>query len=218
MYARGEGASQPTGVNCHVSEVPGVTGSMIIWQRTCAPIVNGLSTLIDWSWQRSVSVAGALVAASHVPRPSRGTSATSKDGLSRPVSTPLDTFSAGALASDLSLETVALEELFPSASLVIDGAVDALISCVGFAVLVTVLVVVVVVVVGLGLSARVRVVRPRVGARDVVVVVAVLRVRGAELDEAVNVKTRTRSNRGLDHITQCELFKERNSRIVILEG
>jgi hypothetical protein len=40
---------------------------------------------------------------------------------------------------------------------------------------------------------------------------------GAGLDVAVSVRTRTNRRRGLDHVTQCVLLRERNSLIRVLE-
>jgi hypothetical protein len=85
---------------------------MINWQCSCAPITSCVDTLTDWFSQRNVKVVGALVATFHVPGPTSGTSATAKDGVSWPVSTPLDALSAGAFATDLTFEAVPLEELF----------------------------------------------------------------------------------------------------------
>jgi hypothetical protein len=39
---------------------------------------------------------------------------------------------------------------------------------------------------------------------------------GVELDEAVQVKTRTKRRTGLDHITQCVLLRECGSLILVL--
>jgi hypothetical protein len=85
---------------------------MINWQCSCAPITSCVDTLTDWFSQCNVKAVGALVATFQVPGPTSGTSATAKDGVNWPVSTPLDALSAGAFATDLTFEAVPLEELF----------------------------------------------------------------------------------------------------------
>jgi hypothetical protein len=42
--------------------------------------------------------------------------------------------------------------------------------------------------------------------------------RGAELDDVVNVNTKTKRRSGLDQITQCVLLREGKSRILVLAG
>jgi hypothetical protein len=137
----------------------------------------------------------------HVPGPSRGTSATAKEGVSRPVSTPLEALSAGAFATDLTFEAVALEEFLTCSRLVEEGLVDAFTACVTARTAMVVVVgggdVVVVTAAGVVVVGVIVVVDGDVAWR-----------RGAELDDVVNVKTRTRSRSGLDQITQCVLFSE----------
>jgi hypothetical protein len=175
-------------------------------------------------WQLSVTLIGALAAAVQVPGPSSGITATSTRALSCPLSSPFATFSALALAIELALESVTLEESAPRCPLVV-GAVgtvrrlvalatvlvgDIFVVAVGFfrrgaATRWRTVVVVVVTVVG------------RVVAKVVVVESAVSSVAFEGVD-VVKVKTRTSSSRGLDHITQCVLLSERSDLIEVLEG
>jgi len=144
-----------------------------------------------------------------------------KVALSCPPTTPLEPFAADALTFDLAFESVTLEELLTRAAFV-ERAVG--VGC-------------------LGGTFRRRV--ARAGARtvarpagDVVLVTGIVvdgvseapvgRVvggvpdraprwcAGVELDEAVQVKTRTKRRTGLDHITQCVLVSECGSLISVL--
>ncbi|HVA70034.1 MAG TPA: hypothetical protein VNF08_01770 [Acidimicrobiales bacterium] len=138
--------------------------------------------------------AGELVVIDQVPGPTRGTSATSKDGRSRPDSAPLAALSACALATGPTLEAISFEEKLACGAFV-DGTVE------------SGRIASVVLVVGefagneraggLVVVDESRVVTPGV----VVVIDRIALTRGVELD-AVRVKTRTRSKRGLDHVTQ----------------
>ncbi|MGA7834439.1 MAG: hypothetical protein WCA31_04470 [Acidimicrobiales bacterium] len=53
---------------------------------------------------------------------------------------------------------------------------------------------------------------------DVVVDALDAGCNGVELDDAVNVNTRTNSKRGLDHITQCVLLSEWGRLMLVLAG
>jgi hypothetical protein len=170
---------------------------------------------------------GALAVTIHAPGPSSGTTATSWGAERCPLSTPLATFSAEALATELALEPIALEEPTPDCPLVLVVVAEAT-----WLVVRGILVVGVVVGVVEGLDGFVR--RGGEGARFAVVVVVesevvegvVVEVVMFELDtlllgvegvDVVNVKTSTTKRRGLDHITQWVLLRERSDLIRVLE-
>ncbi|HEY5111704.1 MAG TPA: hypothetical protein VII67_05160 [Acidimicrobiales bacterium] len=52
---------------------------------------------------------------------------------------------------------------------------------------------------------------------DVVIIGGAVATGGAAFDVAVSVKTKTSSNRGLDHVTQCVLLRERDSFMRVLQ-
>jgi hypothetical protein len=137
--------------------------------------------------------AGALVVIDQVPGPASGTSATSKDGLSWPDSTPLVALTAGALSTGPTFETISFEEKLAGGALV-DGAVE----CGRIAS-------VVLVVEGFTGVTRFGVIKLVDESRAVTLVVVVIGrnvvTRGVEFD-AVRVNTRTSNKRGLDHVTQ----------------
>jgi hypothetical protein len=186
-----------------------------------AAITNCSLTVIAVPAQFRLTDAGALVATAQVPGPRRGTSAAAKLGLSRPLTTPLEAFAADALTFDLTLESVALDELLARTTLV-EGTsttagllgtlrrttVETLARTFGY------------VTGDVGVAAGTVV----GGVRDVLVerLVGVVTDRasrwcaGVELDEAVQVKTRTKRRTGLDHTTQCVLLSECGSLIMVL--
>lgn len=150
--------------------------------------------------QSSCAVIGVLVASVHRPGPRSGTSATANAELSEPLSTLLDTVVLDGGATLFAFESVALENFF---LLVVFAAVTVG-AFFGSSVVVVVLVVgdagttigTVEVVVGGRLSACV--------------------VRGEALD--VNVKTKTTSRRGLDHISRCALRSDESLRAMVFKG
>jgi hypothetical protein len=137
---------------------------------------------------------GALDDRVHVPGPRRGTTATANARLSAPVTTPLETLTLGACAGDLTIELVATAK------------------CVSLVIVVVVERTTDVVVVG-----AVLVVEPTTAGVVVVVGLVEETVEGSctitrrveGLDVAVSVNSRTRSSRGLDHITRWALRSEK---------
>jgi hypothetical protein len=138
-------------------------------------------------------------------------------GLSRPLTAPLEAFAADAFALDLTFESVALEEILTRTALVVGtvtiGAFPGAIEC---AVVCTFACAAGVVVVGIGFVVggvrEAPVERVIGGVPD-----SVSRRRaGVELDEAVQVKTRTKRRTGLDHTTQCVLLSACGSLISVL--
>jgi hypothetical protein len=203
-----EGATYEVGVSSHVSKRLGVAGERVTWQVVLAPITNWSLTGIEVPAHSRITVAGALVATSQVPGPRKGTSATSNVGVSRPLTSPLEAFATDAFALDLTLEAVSREEFVAGRRVVgtvvgvtveVTGARDVLVVRVGVigrdGCFESEVVVVGGVVRGVGVFAATTVVGGEMagGSRG---------CRGVELDEAVQVKTRTKRRTGLDHITQ----------------
>ncbi len=142
---------------------------------------------------------GALEVRVHVPGPRRGTTATANAGLSAPVTTPLETLTLGARAGDFTIELVATTECV---SIVAVVGVVGVVGRTGVVVVVGAVVVVVVeettvdgIVVGL--------------VEETVEGSCTITRRVEGLDVAVRVNSRTRSSRGLDHITRWALRSEK---------
>jgi hypothetical protein len=138
-------------------------------------------------------------------------------GLSRPLTTPLEAFAADAFTFDLTFESVAPEELLARTTLVVGtvtiGAFARTVRCTAgrtFACAAGVVVVGIGIVVGGVCESPVE--RVIGGVTE-----SVSRWRaGVELDEAVQVKTRTKRRTGLDHTTQCVLLSACVSLISVL--
>jgi hypothetical protein len=192
---------------------------IVTWHVIWAAITNCSLTVIAVPAQVRVTDAGAFVATSQVPGPWSGTSATAKVGLSRPLTTPLEAFAADTFAFDLTFESVALEELLTRTPLVVGAVtIGAVTGDVRWTVVRTfarvtgeVVVVTEIVVAGV----REALVECVVGG---VTDKASSRCAGVELDEAVQVKTRTKRRTGLDHTTQWVLLSECGSLILVLWG
>jgi hypothetical protein len=136
------------------------------------------------------------------PGPCTGTSATPKEGLRTPLRTPLETVAVGPSAADFAVESVTSTYfvLF-TAGVVVDVALSragAVVDVVWW--LAGGTVVVVTIVVGVERPSVVAW-RGRCG------------VPGEDVD--VNVKTNTRSNSGLDHMTRCALLIEGRVRLMV---
>jgi hypothetical protein len=138
-------------------------------------------------------VSGALEVRVHVPGPRSGTIATANVRFSEPATTPLETLTLGARAGDFTVELVA------TAKLVSGTAVDVVVRT-G---VVVVVVVEVVVVDETTVEGVVGLVEEMVEGSCTIT----RRVDG--LDVAVRVNSRTRSSRGLDHITRWALRSEK---------
>jgi hypothetical protein len=191
---------------------------IVIWHVVWAAITNCPLTVIVVPAQVRVTNTGALDATAQFPGPWRGTSATLNVGLRRPLTAPLEAFAADAFTFDLTFESVAPEELLTWTALVVGTitiAVSGTVRCTvagTFACVGGVVVVGTVMVVG--------------GVRDAPIerVVGGVTDRasrwraGVELDEAVQVKTRTKRRTGLDHTTQWVLLKACGSLISVLWG
>jgi hypothetical protein len=93
-----------------VSELDGASVVMMNWQLSFAATTIWLCTLARAFAHCNVALAGALVASDQVPGPTRGTSATLKDGVSCPDRSPLATLSPEATATGVTLEPVLFEE------------------------------------------------------------------------------------------------------------
>jgi hypothetical protein len=147
---------------------------------------------------------GALADRLQFPGPRRGTSTVSKPGPSDPESSPLSALAFDIGATGLTLVVVTAEELLATNHVV----------GVEFAVTITGVVAVVaanvVVVTGTRLGTWVVTGDVEEGGGD-----EATGARGA--DVALNVKTRTKRSRGLDHIKRWALFSEKGERMV-LEG
>jgi hypothetical protein len=209
------------GVRSHVTKWFGASAVNVTRHVVWAAITNCSLTVITAPAQVRVTDAGALVATSQVPGPWRGTSATLKVELSCPPTTPLEPFAADAFTFDLAFESVTLEELVTRTAFVertvavgsLGGTFRLSVAwagartvarATGDVVLVTGIVV--------GAVSEAPVGRVVGGAPDR----ASRWCAGVELDEAVQVKTRTKRRTGLDHITQCVLVSECGSLISVL--
>ncbi len=185
------------------------------WHCSFAAISNCDSTGIVAPEHVRVTVTGALEATSQVPGPASGRSATAKEGLSCPLSTPFEALTSGAFATGSTFDAVALEELALFETLAAAGGGSVMAGDTIF------------------IDEALTVLERRGGSVEVVVAATVLVVgvftlvvvlgaeewrSGVELDDAVSVKTRTRSSMGLDHITQCALLSEWRLLILVLAG
>ncbi|HEY1824944.1 MAG TPA: hypothetical protein VGG21_03180 [Acidimicrobiales bacterium] len=209
-------------MSCHVIVEFAEAARIVTWHVVSAAISSCVETAIELPAHLIVTRTAALASTCQVPGPRKGTSASTKCALSWPLTAPLEAEAPESFVLDAPLDLIATEEV--SAPLTVaDGAV---LRCS------------VVVVVGAGAWVEwrgVAVVRPearevaRTGSVvEVEVVVGEIVVRvswrvarwrgGVELDEAVSVKTRTKSSTGLDQTTQCVLLSECVSLMMVLAG
>jgi hypothetical protein len=137
---------------------------------------------------------GALEVRVHMPGPRRGTTATANARLSAPVTTPLETLTLGARAGDFTIELVATAKCVSVITVVVVGRTGVVV-VVGVVLVVVEVTTVDGVVVGL--------------VEETVEGSCTITRRVEGLDVAVSVNSRTRSSRGLDHITRWALRSEK---------
>jgi hypothetical protein len=109
------------GVSCHVGDTSGSVEISWSWQLCGVQMTTRRATATTdeahWSRERI----GELVVNVHRPGPCTGTSATPKEGVSTPLSTPLAALALGSGATDFAVETVTLTNfvLFTSGVVVV---------------------------------------------------------------------------------------------------
>jgi len=169
------------------------------WQLWCEPIVTDVLEALDCPAHVRVSLVAAVVIRCHELGPWSGTSTTSKEASSFPLSTPFNSTRAGRAALKGTVVGVAATKLLTTnAGVVVSEGRDT------------------------GGRAEAVVVVDGAGVDIDDVVVGAIRTSvgtevGRRFGDDVSVKTNTTSRIGLDHITRWDVLRELN-RCMRLEG